>query len=141
MSSVSTNGVQALALHLLDPGQHGGAAIRRDADGRTAGDHRRDALRISNRGVQRNGAADGDTGERDLAGNAERVHERDEIVDHGVDGQRAADLLRQSGAARVIAQDAPLRGEHRAATRSQLSSVPPISWISTSVDAPLPDSS
>ena len=42
------NSVQAFSLHLLDPGEQSGTAIRLDVDGRTAGDHRRDALRISN---------------------------------------------------------------------------------------------
>ena len=59
--------MQTLALHFLDPGQQRGVSIRRDANGRAAGDHRGDALRISNRGVQRDRAADGHTGERDLA--------------------------------------------------------------------------
>ena len=102
------NGVQALALHALYPGQHGGAAVGRDADGGTAGDHGSHTLGEAHGGMQRNGAANSDTGERNLVRDAERVHERHQVVHHGVDGERPAHLLGQPGAARVVAQDAPL---------------------------------
>src|SRR5262249_46980113 len=95
------------------PDQHSWAAISRNAYGRAAGDHRRDALWEPHSSMQGYGPADGDAGERNLAGNTERVHKCDEVIDHVVDGERAAHLLRQSGSARVVAQDTPLRGELR----------------------------
>jgi hypothetical protein len=61
--------------------------------------------------VQRNRAADGNAGQRHRAADAESVEERREIVGHGVDGKRTAHLLRQAGAARVIAQHATPGGQ------------------------------
>src|SRR5215468_6869105 len=48
----------------------------------------------------------------DLAGNAERVQQRNQVVDHAVDGERRTYFLRQSSAAGVVTQHAALRGKH-----------------------------
>src|SRR5215207_9280637 len=66
---------------------------------------------MANSRVDRNGSADRNTDEDNPAGNTECVHEGHEIIRHRVDAERPADLLRQSGATRVIAQDLPLPGE------------------------------
>src|SRR5215467_5526099 len=103
--------LQPLAFHFLYASQQCGAAIGRNADGWAADDRRCDALWTSCRGVQGDGAADGNTGERDLAGNAERVQQRNQVVDHAVDGERRTYFLRQSSAAGVVTQHAALRGK------------------------------
>src|SRR5262249_19413526 len=54
--------LQPLAFHLLYAGQQCGAPIGSNADGWAANDRRCDALRTSCRGVQGDGAADGNTG-------------------------------------------------------------------------------
>ena len=43
----------------------------------------------------------------------QRIDQRRQIVHHRVDGKHASRLLRQPGAARVVAQHAPFRGEPR----------------------------
>jgi len=63
--------------------------------------------------MQGNGAADGNAGERDFPSDAERIQKRNKVVDHGVDGEHAAHLLRQPGSTRVVAQDTALPGEQR----------------------------
>ena len=77
-----------------------------DADRGAAGDDRAGAVGVAGGEMQRDRAADGDARERHLAGDAELVEQGCDIVGHGVDGKRAAHLLRQSGAAGVIAQHA-----------------------------------
>ena len=50
--------------------------------------------RTANSHMHRDRSADRNTGERNPAGNTERVHEGHEIVRHRVDGECPADLLR-----------------------------------------------
>ena len=84
----------------------GGAALRGDAGGRAADRNGAGALRIPGREVQGDRAADGDARQRDLAGDAEMIEQGRDVVGHRIEGKLAAHLLRQSGAAGVIAQHA-----------------------------------
>ena len=49
--------------------------------------------------------------QRDLAGDPELIEHRCDVVGHRIEGELAANLLRQSGAAGVVAQDTARFGE------------------------------
>ncbi|HYZ23149.1 MAG TPA: hypothetical protein VE690_13435 [Rhodopila sp.] len=68
-------------------------------------------VRVTDGEVGGNGGADGNAGERHLAGDAGDVEQGGEVIGHLVPGDRAPDLFRQdlfrqAGAARVVAQHA-----------------------------------
>ena len=91
----------------LDPGdafEGRRAAIRRDAGSRAADRDGAGALRVSGSEMKRDRPADGDTRQRDLAGDPERIEQRRDIVGHRIDAKLAAHLLRHSGPSGVIAQ-------------------------------------
>jgi hypothetical protein len=82
------------------------AALRGDAGGRAADRNGAGALRITGREVQGDRTADGDARKRDLAGDPKMIEQGRDVVGHRIEGKFAAHLLRQSGAAGVIAQHA-----------------------------------
>ena len=84
--------------------QRGLAAIRGDAGGRTGHHQRAGACRVTHGEVDRDGAAHGRAGQRDLALNAQCIQQCCEVVGHVVEADAAVDLPRQSGAARIVAQ-------------------------------------
>ncbi len=115
-------------------GEQRRAALGRDADGRTAGDDRA-ATRCGNRTAACSAIAPPTAmpASATFSDDAERVQQRDQIV-------RSWCRSKAARGSSATAQRRACRSAARAAcrissgtTRSQLSSVPPISWISTSV--------
>ena len=80
------------------------AAIGSHAGGRAGHHQRAGTRRMTHREVDGDGAADRGAGERDLALDPQRIEQCGDIVRHVVERDAALDLLRQSRAARVVAQ-------------------------------------
>ena len=80
------------------------AALRCDASGRTADCNGAGALLVPGRELQGDRTADGDPRQRDLARDPKLIEQGRDVIGHRIEGEFAAHLLRQSGAAGIIAQ-------------------------------------